>query len=173
MQTVISDLKNDLAKIRTGRANPAILDDIKVKYYGAVSSLREMATITVPEPTIISVKPWDRNSLGDIELAIRNSDLGFSPVNDGIQIRLILPPMTEERRKEIVTLVKKTGEQAKVTLRTVRGDYWSKVQTAEKNGEATEDERYMAEEELNKMISEKNKEIDKIILDKEKEIMSI
>lgn len=173
MDSTIASLHTDLAKIRTGRANPAILDDVKVSYYGVTSFLKEVATITVPEPTQIAIKPWDKNSLGDIETAIRNSDLGLSPVNDGVQVRLILPPLTEERRKEIVSSVKKTGEQAKVSLRNIRGEAWNKVQTAVKNNEATEDDKYQAEEDLNKVISEKNKEIDKIVLEKESDLMKI
>jgi ribosome recycling factor len=173
MTTCLNNLKDDLKKIRTGRANPEILDSIKVSYYGVLSPLREMASITVPEPTVIAVKPWDRNSLADIELALRNSDLGLSPVNDGVMIRLVLPPMTEDRRKEIVTSIKKMGEQAKVSIRTIRSEAWEKVQEAQKRKEITEDDRYRAEEELNKLITEMNKEIEKIVTEKESEIMRI
>ncbi len=173
MDSAISVLRDDLSKIRTGRANPAILDGIRVSYYGSTSSLKEVASISVPESTIIAIKPWDRNSLGSIETAIRNSDLGLSPVNDGTQVRLILPPLTEERRKEIVTQVKKSGELAKVNLRNIRSEAWNKVQAGIKSKEVTEDDKYGAEESLNKLISERNKDIDKIVLDKESELMKI
>jgi ribosome recycling factor len=173
MKSSAENLISDLSKIRTGRANAGILDDIIVPYYGNSSHLREMASITIPEPTVISIKPWDKNVLADIETAIRASDLGLNPINDGTQIRLVLPPMTEERRKEIVSQVKKFGESAKVSLRNIRSDAWSKVQHAVKSKEATEDDKYQAEEELNKLILENNKEIDRIVAEKETEIMKI
>lgn len=173
MQNAISTLIADLAKIRTGRAHQAILDGIYVSYYGSTSALKEVASITIPEPTSIAIKPWDKGMLADIESAIRNSDLGLSPVNDGVQIRLNLPPMTEERRKEIVGLVKKYGEEAKISLRNCRGDAWSKVQSALKSKEITEDDKYSAEDKLNKIIEERNKEVDKIVTEKETEIMKI
>lgn len=173
MMAAIDNLGEELSHIRTGRAHAGILDGIKAMYYGTATPLKEMASISVPEPTVISIKPWDRGVLSDIETAIRNSDLGLSPVNDGTQIRLVLPPMTEERRKEIVGQAKKHGEGAKVTLRNIRGDAWSKVQTAVKNKEATEDDKYQAEEKLNKLIEEMNNQIEKVIAEKEAEIMKI
>jgi ribosome recycling factor len=173
MHDSASAFREDLKKIRTGRANPDILDSIKVSYYGTMTNLKEMASVSVPESTVIAIKPWDRGALSDIESAIRNSDLGLSPVNDGILVRLVLPPMTEERRKDITKQVKKLGEEAKVSLRNIRGDAWSRVQSAEKQGDATEDDRYQAEAELNKLITDMNKEVDKITLDKEQEIMKI
>jgi ribosome recycling factor len=173
MKAAIDNLSEELSRIRTGRAHAGILDGIKAMYYGTATPLKEMASISVPEPTVISIKPWDRGVLSDIETAIRNSDLGLSPVNDGTQIRLVLPPMTEERRKEIVGQVKKHGEGAKVSLRNIRGEAWSKVQTAVKNKEATEDDKYQAEEKLNKLIDEMNGQIEKVIAEKEAEIMKI
>lgn len=173
MKVAIENLEDELSRIRTGRAHAGVLDGVKAMYYGTATSLKEMATISVPEPTVISIKPWDRGVLADIEKAIRNSDLGLSPVNDGTQIRLVLPPMTEERRKEIVGQVKKHGEQAKVVLRNIRGEAWGRVQTAVKNKEATEDDKYQAEEKLNKLIDEMNGEIDKVLMVKETEIMKI
>lgn len=173
MKLAVEALSEDLKKIRTGRANPAIVDNIRVSYYGTSTPLREMASITVPEPTVIAIKPWDRNALSDIELAFRNSDLGLSPVNDGIMIRLVLPPMTEERRKEIVVQVQKTGEQTKIALRNIRGEAWDKVQAGEKGGQVTEDDRYRAEDELNKLISEMNKEVDAVVSAKQNEIKQI
>jgi len=173
MKSAIDNLASELSNIRTGRAHAGILDGVKAAYYGNPTPLKEMATISVPEPTVISIKPWDRGVLSDIETAIRNSDLGLSPVNDGTQIRLVLPPMTEDRRKEIVGQVKKLGEGAKVNLRNIRGDAWSKVQSAVKNKEATEDDKYQAEEKLNKLIEEMNGEIEKVVTEKEAEIMKI
>lgn len=173
MQTAIGKLQSDLTRIRTGRANPSILDGIMVSYYGTSTAIREIASITVPESNQILVKPWDRGALNPIETAIRNSDVGINPINDGQQVRLVFPPMTEERRREIVTQVKKNGEEAKVALRNIRKEAWDKVQTAEKNNQATEDDRYWAEEELNKIIDEMNKEIEKVVAEKEVEIMKI
>lgn len=173
MKDAINHLIDDLRKVRTGRAHADILDSVKASYYGALTPIKEMASISVPEPNVIAVKPWDRNALADIELGIRNSDLGLSPINDGVMIRLVLPPMTEERRKDLATQIKKMGEEAKVALRNVRGEAWGRVQEAEKKGDVTEDDRYRAEEELNKLISEYNKEVDQTVAEKEKEIMKI
>ena len=173
MNSAIDNLKEDLAKIRTGRAHAGILDGIAVSHYGTTSLIKEVASVSVPESNMIVIKPWDRNALSAIETAIRASDLGLNPTNDGVQIRLVLPPMTEERRKEIAVQVKKYGEQAKISLRNVRGEAWSKVQQAVKNKEATEDDKYTAEERLNKLTDEKNKEVDKISAEKEAEIMKI
>jgi len=170
MNSAIDNLKEDLAKIRTGRAHAGILDGIAVSHYGTTSLIKEVASVSVPESNMIVIKPWDRNALSAIETAIRASDLGLNPTNDGLQIRLVLPPMTEERRKEIAVQVKK---QAKISLRNVRGEAWSKVQQAVKNKEATEDDKYTAEERLNRLTDEKNKEVDKISAEKEAEIMKI
>jgi len=173
MHTATENLKSELSKLRTGRANPSILDDILVPYYGSKMHVKELASITVPDLSQIVIKPWERNALGDIETAIRASDIGLNPVNDGAQVRLILPPMTEERRKEIAGQVKKAGEETKISVRNIRRDAWDKVQSAEKNGEATEDDKRSAQDELNKVIAEVNSNIDKIVVDKEAEIMKI
>lgn len=173
MAAAIENLKGELSKLRTGRANPSILDDILVPYYGSKMRIKELASITVPDPGQIVIKPWEKNALGDIESAIRASDIGLNPVNDGVQIRLVLPPMTEERRREIAAAVKKYGEESKISIRNIRRDAWDKVQTAEKNGEATEDDRRTAQEELNKLINEMNKEIDQVVAEKEAEVMRI
>lgn len=173
MEAAIAALSSDLTRIRTGRATPEMLDGIMVLYYGTKTPLKEVATIGVPEPTQISIKPWDKKLLNEIDAAIRSSDLGLSPVNDGTQVRLSLPPMTEERRKEIVGQVKKMGEGAKVSLRTIRGEAWGKVQAGVKNKEVTEDDKYAAEEKLNKLIEEMNSKIETVIAGKEKEIMQI
>lgn len=173
MEGAISVLRTELSRLRTGRANPSILDNVMVSYYGTNTMIKELASVTVPDPSQIVIKPWERSVLNNIETAIRNSEIGLAPINDGQQIRLVLPPMTEERRKEIVTQVKKHGEETKVSIRNIRRDAWDKVQTAEKNSEATEDDRRWAEEELNKIINEMNKEIDKTVSEKETEVMKI
>ncbi|MFA7243987.1 MAG: ribosome recycling factor [Patescibacteria group bacterium] len=173
MSASIVNLKSDLTKIRTGRAQGSLVEDILVSYYGMNTSLKELASISVPEASLIQIKPFDRNSLGDIETAIRNADLGLTPVNDGTFVRLSLPPITEERRIELSKQVKKTGEEAKVSLRTIRGDAWSRVQGLIKNNEATEDDKYQAEKDLNELIERKNKEVDLMITEKESEVMKI
>jgi ribosome recycling factor len=173
MQASIDNFALGLSRIRTGRANPSILDGVMVSYYGNNTSLREVASITTPEASQILIKPWDRGVLSAIETAIRNSDVGLAPINDGSGIRLSLPPMTEERRREIVGQVKKMGEEAKVSVRNVRKEAWDKVQSGLKNKEITEDDKYQAEEDLNKITAEMNKEIDRIVFEKENEIMKI
>ena len=135
--------------------------------------IKELATLSTPEPSLIQIKPFDRNSIADIELAIRNSDLGLSPVNDGTFIRLNLPPLTEERRIEFVRQAKKIGESVKITLRTVRGESWDKIQKLVKDGNLTEDDKYTGEKKLNELIDKMNNEVDKIVAEKEKEIMSL
>jgi len=173
MEKAVESLMGDLTKVRTGRANPSILDGVYASYYGANTALREMASISTPEANQIVIKPWDRNALGPIETAIRNSDVGLAPINDGQAVRLVLPPMTEERRREIAGLLKKYGEEAKVALRNIRREAWEKVQNGMKNNTVTEDDRYSAEEELNKLVDEMNKEVDKLVVEKETEVMKI
>lgn len=173
MLEALSHLEEELKKIRTGRAHTSLVEDLKVSYYGSMMSLREVATLSAPEPGLIAIKPFDRSSIGDIELAIRNSDLGLNPVNDGNFVRISLPPLTEERRGELAKQVKKTGEAAKVTLRTIRGEAWDQIQKMVKNSELTEDDKYSGEKRLNDIIDKMNAEIDKTVQAKEKEIMSL
>lgn len=173
MSMTVDNFKSELIKIRTGRAQGSLVEDISVSYYGTNTPLRELASISVPEASMIQIKPFDRNSLGDIENAIRDADLGLTPVNDGTFVRLSLPPVTEERRIELARQIKKVGEEAKVSLRTIRGDAWSKVQVLIKSKEATEDDKYQAEKDLNELTLKKNREVDTITSEKEAEIMKI
>lgn len=173
MAEAIERIKDELKKIRTGRAHSSIVEDIKVSYYGVDTPLRELALITAPEANLIQIKPFDRNSIGDIETAIRNGNLGFNPVNDGNFVRISLPPMTEERRTELAKQIKKIGEEGKISLRTIRGESWSRVQHGQKSGDVTEDDRYQAEEKLNKLIEKMNLNVDQLVSDKEQEVMKI
>lgn len=173
MSQSIDRLRDKLRKIRTGRAQSGLVEDIKVAYYGTEVALKELALISIPEANLIQIKPFDRNAIGDIELAIRNSDLGLNPINDGNFVRIALPPMTEERRVELTHQIKKMGEEAKVALRTIRGEAWSKVKDLEKSGQATEDDRYLAEEDLNRLIEKTNHSVDQIASEKEQDIMKI
>lgn len=170
---VISKLEEDFQKVRTGRASVALVENIIVSYYGSTTPLKQMATLSTPDASQILIKPWDLNALGDIELAIRNSDLNLSPVNDGNFVRIVLPPMTEERRNELVSLLDKKGEEARVALRNVRGDTWERVKKMEKEGTITEDDRYSAEKEINEIIDTYNKKIQELVDKKEKEIRQV
>lgn len=173
MDAGIEHLKDDLRTIRTGRATSGLVDDVMVSYYGNSTPLKQVASITTPDSNLISIQPWDKGILGDIELAIRNANLGFNPINDGHQVRIALPPLTEERRKEFVKSVSQKAEVVKITLRNIRKEAWEKIQSAQKTGDLTEDDKYRGEEKLNKMIDDFNRQIDDIVKNKEKEIMTI
>ena len=148
MSKTISVYKEELLGIRAGRANPALLDKITVDYYGQVTPLKQVGSISAPEPRLIVIQPWDSNLIPAIEKEILKSDLGLNPSNDGKVIRLIIPQLTEERRKELAKLVKKNGENSKVALRNTRRDAIDKIKKMEKNKELSEDERKLAEEEI-------------------------
>lgn len=170
---VIRKLEDDFQKVRTGRASVALVENVIVSYYGSTTPLKQMATLSTPDASQILIKPWDVNALGDIELAIRNSDLNLSPVNDGNFVRIVLPPMTEERRNELINLLEKKGEEARVALRNVRGESWDRIKKMEKEGTITEDDRYSAEKEINEIIDNYNKKIQELVEKKEKEVRQI
>jgi ribosome recycling factor len=173
MQEVMQHIKEDLSSIRTGRASAALVDSLPVQYYGSTMPLKQMASITVPEPTVIVIQPWDKQAIGDIEQAVRNSNLGLSPINEGTQLRLVLPPLTEERRNELIKAVHQKAEAGKVALRTVRKDTWEEVQKQVKSGDLTEDDRYRYEGDLNKIIDQFNREVDEAVAQKESELRTI
>lgn len=173
MKKTLNVLKSELAAIRAGRANPALLDRITVNYYGTPTPLNRLATITAPEPRVLVVQPWDVSQIGEIEKAIQKSDLGINPVSDGKVLRLVFPELTEERRKELVKLVHKKAEEARIAVRQIRRDANDLVKKMEKNGEISEDERKRREEEIQKLTDKYIKEIDKMVEAKEKEIMEI
>lgn len=173
MDEAVSHFQDELKTINTGRASSLLVEGVMVNCYGSQTPLKQVASITTPESSQIVIAPWDRNILADIDSAIRASDIGLSPTNDGKSIRLNLPPMTEERRIELKKMVGKMIEEAKVSLRNIRGESWEQVQSAEKKAELTEDDRYQAEKELNNLISKKNQSIDEIGRNKETEIMKV
>lgn len=173
MNKSIAILKKELASLKAGRANPAMLDRITVEYYGVETPINQLANITVPEPRVILIQPWDSKAINQIEKAILKSDLGINPSNDGKVIRLVVPQLTEERRKELVKLVKKMGEEAKVAIRNTRRDANDSYKKLKKDGKITEDELKKAEEDMQKCTDRMIKEIDKIIENKEKEIMEV
>jgi len=166
-------LRRELAKIRTGRANPDILDSIRVDYYGTPTPLKQMATIAVPEPRLITVKPFDRSTIGAIEKAIIVGDLGLNPSNDGELIRIPLPPLTEERRKELVKVARKVGEDAKVAIRRARHDAKDMIDAFEKDGDVGADEAERSRKELEEIVKNASARVDQIVAEKEKDILVI
>ncbi len=173
MQKAISAYQRELATVRAGRANPSLLDKVAVEYYGAQTPLNQIASITVPEARMLVITPYDKTALGDIEKAIQKADLGVTPSNDGNIIRITIPPLTEERRKELAKLVKKYSEDAKVAVRNIRRDANDDLKKLEKKGEMTEDELRSSTEDVQKLTDEYVSKIDEITKDKEKEIMEV
>ncbi|MCG8539786.1 MAG: ribosome recycling factor [Clostridia bacterium] len=173
MKKSIGVLKEELLSIRAGRANPALLDRITVNYYGSETPLKQIAGVSAPEPRLLVVQPYDASSISDIERAIIQSDLGINPSNDGKIIRLAIPMLTEERRKELQKIVKKLGEEIKVALRNERRDANDKLKKMQKNKELTEDDLKKCEEEVQKLTDKYTKEIDQTISQKEKEILEV
>ncbi|MGO5064549.1 ribosome recycling factor [Clostridium sporogenes] len=168
----IEALKRELSSMKAGRANPAMLDRIEAEYYGSMTPLNQLANISVPEARVLSIQPWDKSSMGAIEKAILKSDLGLNPSNDGAVIRLIIPELTEETRKNIVKTVKKTGEETKVAIRSIRRDCNDDIKNLKKD-DVSEDDIKKAEEDIQKKTDKFIKEVDSIISAKEKEILSI
>ena len=173
MNKTISVLEENLAEVRAGRANPAILNKIKIDYYGVPTPINQVAGISVPEARMIMIQPWDASILKEIEKEILKSDIGINPNNDGKVIRLVFPELNEERRKELVKEIKKMGEESKIALRAIRRDGIDEAKAMEKESLISEDERRKAEEDIQKLTDKKTEEIDSKIAAKEKEIMSI
>lgn len=173
MKKSISSLKKELGSMKAGRATPAMLDRIEVDYYGTMTPIKQLANISVPESRILMIQPWDKSSMKSIEKAILISDLGLNPSNDGTAIRLIIPELTEETRKNLVKNVKKSGEDIKVALRAIRRDANDKIKLLKKENSITEDEVKIAEDNVQKKTDSYVKEVDVIISSKEKEIMSV
>lgn len=173
MSKTIAVLKKELSSMKAGRANPSMLDRIEVEYYGSMTQISQLANVSVPEPRILMIQPYDKTSMKNIEKAILKSDLGINPSNDGSIIRLVVPELTEETRKNIVKTVKKTGDEAKVAIRSIRRDSNDKIKSLKKNNDISEDETKKGEDEIQKITDATIKEIDKIIDLKEKEILTV
>ncbi|WP_437980779.1 ribosome recycling factor [Sorangium sp. So ce117] len=173
IEKAIEALRRDLAKVRTGRANAAMLDGIRVDYYGVPTPIVQMATVSVPEPRLISVKPWEKNQVKAVEKAIRESDLGLNPQVDADLIRLPIPPLTEERRREMVKLTKKNGEDAKVAIRKHRRDANEMIDSLEKDGDVSGDEADRAKKKVDDVVAEGTKQVDTVIAGKEKDILDV
>jgi ribosome recycling factor len=164
-------LRAQLAKVRTGRASSAILEGIRVSYYGTPTPLNQCASILVPEPRLIVIKPWDRSIIKDLEKAIQASDIGLTPSSDGEVIRIPIPSLTEERRRELVRTCKKYGEEHKVSIRNFRRDANELVKDLQKSGEAPEDDCHKASKKIQELTDEAVKTVDEIVAGKEKEIL--
>lgn len=173
MDKALGSLKKELATIRAGRANPSLLDKVNVDYYGTVTPLNQMANITTPDARTISIQPWDKTVLADIERAILKADLGISPTNDGTIIRMNIPMLTEERRKELSKLVKKTGEESKVAVRNIRRDANEELKKTEKNKEVSEDDSHRIHDEIQKLTDKYILEVDNIVEAKINEVMEV
>ncbi|WP_391208702.1 ribosome recycling factor [Psychrobacillus sp. L4] len=173
MAKTISVYSRELSTIRAGRASAALLDKISVDYYGAPTPINQMAGIATPEARLITIQPYDKTILGDIEKAIMKSDLGITPTNDGSLIRIAVPALTEERRKELVKQVKKEAEEAKVNIRNVRRDGNDDLKKLEKSGDITEDDLRSYTEEIQKLTDSNIEKIDAITKEKEKEILEV
>ena len=171
MEKAVSVLKDELRGLRTGRATPALVDGLRVEYYGSPTPLKQMAQISTPDPQQIVIKPYDQSVLKEIEKAIRSSDLGMSPTNDGKLIRLSVPPMSGEQRKKMVTQIKKMAEEAKVACRNIRRDANKNFDAAEKDKEMTEDERDKGKEEVQTLLKKYEEKISEMADKKSKEVL--
>jgi ribosome recycling factor len=173
MDKAINALHHDLAKVRTGRATPSLLDSVMVDYYGQQVQINQAATVSVPEPRLIVVQPWEKSILAELERAILKADLGLNPSNDGNFIRIPIPQLSEERRKDMVKLVKQFGENGKIAVRNIRRDSNDHLKKMEKNHELSEDELSVELDEIKLLTEDHITKIDEVLLEKEKELLEI
>ena len=173
MQKTLSALETEFGTIRAGRANPAVLDKIRVDYYGTPTPINQMAAVSVPEPRILMIAPWDVSQIKAIEKAILTSELGINPQNDGKSIRLVIPPLTEERRRDLVKQTKKYGEESKVAIRNIRRDAIEKFKKQQKTSEMTEDDYKICEKDIQELTDNYSDKITKVLEVKEKEILEV
>src|SRR4030067_1809244 len=173
MEKTLTTLKTDLNKVRTGRASLALLDDIRIDYYGTSTPLNQMATLAVPEPRLITIQPWDPATIGEIEKAILKSELGLTPMNDGKVIRINIPRLTGERRKDLVKVVKKMGEATKVALRNIRREANEQLKGMEKNKKISQDQLHQWMEKVQTSTDKYIEKVDTTLSAKEKEILEI
>ena len=173
MKKTIEALTKELSSIRTGRASPALVEHIKVDYHGVITPLIQLASISVPEPKTIAIHPWDRSIINTIDKAILKSDLGLNPVNDGTNIRINLPALTEERRKDLIKAVHKRLEESRITIRNLRRESIDELKVAEKNKEISQDQSIRASEQLQKLTDSYIESINRIGKDKESEILEV
>ena len=166
-------LKRDLAKLRTGRAHAGMLDSVRVDHYGQMTPLPQVATVAVPEPRMLTVKPWQKDQIKNVERALRESDLGLNPQVDGLLIRVPIPPLTEDRRKDLVKVAKKTAEESRVSVRKARHDAINMLAELKKEGGASEDEVERAKKRVEELVGSAGQAIDGVVAGKEKEILAI
>ncbi|MFQ5863960.1 MAG: ribosome recycling factor [bacterium] len=173
MQKAVENTRFELTKIRTGKASPALLDTIRVSYYGSMVPIKQVASISTPEARLLTIQPWEKTLIGEIEKAILKSDLGLNPANDGTVIRLPIPQLTEERRKDLVRLCNKLGEEGRIAIRNVRRDANDQLKKKEKNHEISEDQYHTAVNEVQRITDKYIKQVDEILENKEAEIMEV
>ena len=173
MQKSIESLKNDLSKVRTGRAHPSLLDQVHVDYYGSPTPLSQVANLTLIDARTIGVQPWEKNMIAPVEKAIRESDLGLNPASMGDLIRVLMPALTEERRKELVKVVKHEGENAKIAVRNIRRDANEHLKKMLKDKDISEDDERRAQDDVQKMTDKFVAEVDKLVTQKEADIMTV
>jgi ribosome recycling factor len=173
MKKTLELLKQDLATVRAGRANPSILDKVQADYFGTMTPINQMAGISAPEPRMMLVQPWDKSTIALIEKAILKSDLGLNPSNDGAVIRIIVPQLTEERRAELVKVVKKKTEEARVSIRNIRRNVNDQIKDEEKKKTCSENDSKKSQEDIQKLTDKYIKELDKVFENKEKDIMEV
>ena len=173
MKVSTEHFRKDLSKLRTGRANLGLFEDIKVDYYGNLTPINQMATLGVPDPTLITVQPWDPSLLGALDKAIRSADLGLNPINDGKILKIPIPPLDEERRKEIADHIKKMLEDEKTALRIMRRESKENIEELEEKKEITEDDKYWGYDKLQEVTDEYNKKIDELAQAKEKDVLEL
>lgn len=170
-EKVVEHFKGEAGSIRTGRATSSLVDEITVEHYGGKYQIKELATISVPEPKTILIQPWDKSAIESIVKAIKNSNLGLNPISDAGGVRLVMPALTEERRKEFIKLLGQKAEEAHITIRRIRGELWDDIQEQEKSHKISENEKFKSKEALQKVVDEYNKKIDELEKKKAEEIM--
>ncbi len=169
----IEHFKEELNQLRTGRASAALVENLMVDYYGTKTPLKQMASITIPEARTVAISPWDKSALAAIEKTVRESQLNLNPMNDGQLIRINIPALTEERRKELVKVLNQKAEEARIAIRKHREEVWEEIQNMEKEGMIGEDDKFSGKDELQKAVDEYNKKIEEIRADKEKDILTV
>lgn len=172
-EEIVTHLREELSKLRTGRANPGLIESIKVDYYGTPTAINALGSITVPEPRQLLVLPWDKNALAPAEKAIRDAGLGLNPTNEGDKLRITIPELTEERRRDLLKIVGKSSEEAKIRVRNIREEIHKELKKQEEAGKISEDEKFRKQEELQKVVDEYNTKIKEAAEVKEREMMKI
>lgn len=173
MEKSIESLKKDFTRVRTGRASVSLLDDVRIDYYGTPTPLSQVGTLAVPEPRLITITPWEKKLIPDIEKAILKSDLGLNPSSDGVLVRIVIPSLTEDRRKEMCKVLKRLGEESKIALRNIRRDGNDGLKKLEKDKEISEDDLKRGEKEIQELTDQYVKKVDETVAAKEKEVMEV